>query len=346
MAKLIGTDPNQVPTNADLGTMAYQDYDQLAPSFYAGRKNLLLNSNFTISQRGSWTSATSVGSGAYTLDRWVTTIGSVTATLQTRQNQTLPNGQNVNTLRMVCTSGGSGYIQIRQLFDTDIGKFCRNQPVTFSVWMRTTKTDHDGFGPSILNPNVSWQTYGGPIIADGEWHLYKKTTTISNSAGTTAGDMAVAIQNNNTWVTGEEFEIALPQFEIGTSRSEFVYRPVHEELLECQRYFLIYRPNRENAVYTSFANKFHMGQLTLQGQMRTDPTATWYDGNMRFAQVGYNSVSATVANTQAHAFITTGMERQAIHFYIDRAAGGSNPTGDGVYNSEGSTARFFLDAEL
>jgi hypothetical protein len=25
MAKLIGTDPNQVPTNADLGTMAYQD---------------------------------------------------------------------------------------------------------------------------------------------------------------------------------------------------------------------------------------------------------------------------------------------------------------------------------
>ena len=237
MAKLIGTDPNQVPTNADLGTMAYQDYDQLAPSFYAGRKNLLLNSNFTISQRGSWTSATSVGSGEYTLDRWVTTIGGITATLQTRQNQTLPNGENVNTLRMVCTSGGSGYIQIRQLFDTDIGQFCRNQPVTFSVWMRTTKTDHDGFGPSILNPNVSWQTYGGPIIADGEWHLYKKTTTISNSAGTTAGDMAVAIQNNNTWVTGEEFEIALPQFEIGTSRSEFVYRPVPEELALCQRYY-------------------------------------------------------------------------------------------------------------
>ncbi len=237
MAKLIGTDPNQVPTNADLGTMAYQDYDQLAPSFYAGRKNLLLNSNFTISQRGSWTSATSVGSGEYTLDRWVTTIGTVTATLQTRQNQTLPNGENVNTLRMVCTSGGSGYIQIRQLFDKDIGQFCRNQPVTFSVWMRTTKTDHNTFGPSILNPNVSWQTYGGPIIADGEWHLYKKTTTISNSAGTTAGDMAVAIQNNNTWVTGEEFEIALPQFEIGTSRSEFVHRPVHEELAACQRYY-------------------------------------------------------------------------------------------------------------
>ncbi len=29
MAKLIGTDPNQVPTNADLGTMAYQDKDNV-----------------------------------------------------------------------------------------------------------------------------------------------------------------------------------------------------------------------------------------------------------------------------------------------------------------------------
>ena len=28
MAKLIGTDPNQVPTNADLGTMAYQDAER------------------------------------------------------------------------------------------------------------------------------------------------------------------------------------------------------------------------------------------------------------------------------------------------------------------------------
>jgi hypothetical protein len=30
MAKLIGTAPNQVPTNADLGTMAYLDYDNFA----------------------------------------------------------------------------------------------------------------------------------------------------------------------------------------------------------------------------------------------------------------------------------------------------------------------------
>lgn len=29
MAKLIGTNPNQVPTNADLGSMAYQDKDNL-----------------------------------------------------------------------------------------------------------------------------------------------------------------------------------------------------------------------------------------------------------------------------------------------------------------------------
>ena len=36
MAKLIGTDPNQVPTNADLGTMAYQDH---RPAYFSVSRN-------------------------------------------------------------------------------------------------------------------------------------------------------------------------------------------------------------------------------------------------------------------------------------------------------------------
>jgi hypothetical protein len=36
MAKLIGTDPNQVPTNADLGTMAYQSH---RPAYFSVSRN-------------------------------------------------------------------------------------------------------------------------------------------------------------------------------------------------------------------------------------------------------------------------------------------------------------------
>jgi hypothetical protein len=69
MAKLIGTDPNQVPTNADLGTMAYQDYDVVAPQFLAGRRNLIINGDMRIAQRGTSTTR-SAGGSLYCLDRF------------------------------------------------------------------------------------------------------------------------------------------------------------------------------------------------------------------------------------------------------------------------------------
>jgi hypothetical protein len=67
MAKLIGTDPNQVPTNADLGTMAYLDYNTLKPQLLAGgNRNLIINGAMRVAQRG--TSSTS--NGFQTVDRF------------------------------------------------------------------------------------------------------------------------------------------------------------------------------------------------------------------------------------------------------------------------------------
>ena len=66
MGKLIGTDPNQVPTNADLGTMSFQDYDVAAPLLIGGRRNIFINGGFNVAQRG--TSFTQ-SSGGYMLDR-------------------------------------------------------------------------------------------------------------------------------------------------------------------------------------------------------------------------------------------------------------------------------------
>ena len=46
----------------------------------AGRKNLMINGGFEVSQRGNYTSATSAAHNVYYLDRWKADIGSVTAT--------------------------------------------------------------------------------------------------------------------------------------------------------------------------------------------------------------------------------------------------------------------------
>jgi len=51
MAKLIGNGPNQVPTNGDLGTLAFQDSDSVAVENLKVSE-LLIDSSGTISQNG------------------------------------------------------------------------------------------------------------------------------------------------------------------------------------------------------------------------------------------------------------------------------------------------------
>lgn len=71
MSKLIGTNPNQVPTNADLGTMAYMDYDAVSPVLRSGRKNLIVNGAMQVWQRALTYSA-GQADGYLAADRWRT----------------------------------------------------------------------------------------------------------------------------------------------------------------------------------------------------------------------------------------------------------------------------------
>jgi hypothetical protein len=352
----------------------------------AGRRNLIINGDMRIAQRG--TSFTSSGSGLFTLDRWVSGVHTGTGDGNMTQETDAPTAIQSGTafthsLKFQVTTANTNIqatdrkyhvyrIEGQDLAPAGFGQ-AGQRYMTLSFWHKHTKTGTHSLAINNAARNRSypmeytqattntWEkaelTF--PVDTTGTWlggngigmWIFFGAAFGSNYAGTvnqwgSSQKYGTANQVNNYDSTSNSMQFTGVQLELGKVATPFEHRSYSEELAACQRYFQIYKPNRENAVYFSYNPKFHMGQLTLQGQMRTDPTATWYDGNMRFAQVGYNSVSATMANTQAHTFITTGMERQAIHFNIARAAGGSTPTGDGVYNSEGSTARFFIDAEL
>ena len=100
MGKLIGTDPNQVPANASLGTMSFQDYDVVAPLLIGGRRNIITNGNFNIAQRG--TSFTQ-SSGGYMLDRWTSYIGEGTWTVS-QDNDVPPGGYSKSMKWLVSTA--------------------------------------------------------------------------------------------------------------------------------------------------------------------------------------------------------------------------------------------------
>jgi hypothetical protein len=60
MAKLIGNAPNQVPTNADLGSMAFEDrtnYITKSAPVYQPFRNIIINGDMSIAQRGTSTAS-------------------------------------------------------------------------------------------------------------------------------------------------------------------------------------------------------------------------------------------------------------------------------------------------
>ena len=102
MGKLIGTDPNQVPTNANLGTMSFQDYDVAAPMLIGGRRNIFINGGFNVAQRG--TSFTQ-SSGGYMLDRWTSYIGEGTWTVS--QDTDVPPGGYSKSMKWLVSTADS-----------------------------------------------------------------------------------------------------------------------------------------------------------------------------------------------------------------------------------------------
>lgn len=105
--QLFGKKPNQIPTNADLGGMAYQDPKAVTltgnltvPSInggqFAGHRNKIINGAFSINQRG-YASGGATTAGQYTLDRWkVSGTGGVTfSTSANKTTVTIPAGQTL-----------------------------------------------------------------------------------------------------------------------------------------------------------------------------------------------------------------------------------------------------------
>jgi len=224
--------------------------------FMAARKNLIINGNFDIWQRG--TSFTSSGYGA---DRY--NIFETTSTMTfTRQGfttgQTDVPGEPRYYARQVVTTGGgagseTGFYQPIEDIRTTAGKtitlsFYGKADAAKDVAVEWFQTFGTGGSPSsnvaghdvtTLNFTTSWQKF---II----------TTALPSIAGETIGtdenSWAAAVfwtdggadsnsRNNSLGNQSGTFEFANIQIEYGSEATDFEYRSIGEELTLCQRYF-------------------------------------------------------------------------------------------------------------
>lgn len=204
----------------------------------AGRKNLLINGDFKISQRGDYSSATSVSSSNYYLDRWKTDISGPSATIQ-RQTVTLPDGTQTYSAKMAATSTSSnGYLQLQQF--VEIFPYMQGRTVTMSAWVRSNRQVRLRMEATSGNYD-SLKYHSG----NGNWEYLTQTLTLGtslsslrfgvilwNSSGANTGS---ATGSNIT--NGDYLEFANYQVEFGKVGSPFEYRSIGEELALCQRYY-------------------------------------------------------------------------------------------------------------
>jgi len=233
----------------------------------AGRKNLIINGDFKISQRGNYTSSTNMVNNTYYLDRWISDHGNTVTATFTHITTNLPKqyrNETNNGLKFEATSSNSNaYLGFRQKYEFMShldGKF-----VTISAWVKSNK-------PAVI---INYDGSGAPYdyaqhSGSGQWEYLSYTTFINS---TTYNYFDIFLINPITYSyvpisSGDYVEVTNYQVEVGKNATEFEHRSYGEELALCQRY---YQKHTTSADYRVAAIRSNGGstQGTIQYLYRT-----------------------------------------------------------------------------
>ena len=319
-----------------------------------GRKNVLINGDFKISQRGTYTSATAVTDDAYYLDRWKMRENGTAITITHNKDISIAEagGIKTNALKIDITSSNNGYWAIRQIVEDYAA--VSGQTVTFSCWIR-------GVGPKVF-----FRLWGVTNIGHGhalteDWQLYTETFTSPACTQATDGNNGFSASITNYAEatvynhTADWCEIALFQIEIGRSPTPFEFRTEAEELALCQRYFTVWPPRSGGIpawpVYTGGSQA--VACIWIPHTMRTTPTPTDAGtGTSTTTGHTYNNNGTSVSTRYANGTSPTlscGGDSDNGHYGINMhfgSYGGSGGHEADTASWNGTSPGIFLDAEL
>jgi hypothetical protein len=237
----------------------------------AGRKNWIINGDFQISQRGAYSSATSLTATAvYYLDRFKSEHDNISGTIVRQTNQTV-NGKITDTMRLTATAGSNGRVDTVQIIEDEV---FNSQTVTVSAWVISNSASARLI---IHQSGANIQTSSNAHTGGGAYELLKATVTCASNAGQLHIYMGIqaAATGNVAIANGDYFKMAFLQLELGSVATDFEHRSYGEELALCQRYY--WKPNLH--VYTGFTDGNTSTRVSANGQfpvtMRSGPTFTY-----------------------------------------------------------------------
>jgi len=256
----------------------------------AGRRNLIINGENKISQRGDYTSATAVSDGVYYIDRWKAYENGVTATLTHKQNQTLPDGSVSHTQRYDVTVAGTGYIGAQQILEEalTVGRY-----YTISAWVKSDDSNMNLFASGGHQRSFH--------SGSGEWEKLS-ITWLEQGQGNSYG-LINYTSGGNPMVVGNFVEFTQVQLELGKVATPFEHRSYGEELALCLRYCYVLDStnDRYNFTGTNYTSSNTYFKVQYPVMMRTDPTTsvnTLTANSYSAGAVTANGVGVSVNNTR------------------------------------------------
>ena len=299
---------------------------KVANAFPFGRRNLLINGDFQVWQRG-----TSGTVNSYTCDRWYGWGNQHALTQREAENGTHNSGRFA--LRVAHNDATSStFSSIAQTIETIDAAQCRGKKVTFSIDVKkgsaftgtltlqiVTRTDQQG----TINTGTRQVLVTEDITSSLTTDLQRFTCTTSSVCAQNIRVIGVNINHTNTSGTDANnyFQVERAQLEIGENATPFETTTAADNLARCYRYYF----RQQMTIYDVYAlghvistNKPRI-LFPLPVPMRAMPTVTnggnlyvWYNAGGSIVQV-QNPVRAYMDSNRTE--ITT--------VYLDHDASGT-----------------------
>jgi len=282
----------------------------------AGRRNILINGDFQVSQRGDYSSASSLSEAVYFVDRWRTRNSFSMIATKTHSTRKVTLNQ---------TSAGIGSIRIDQKVEIIDNEQYTDKYMTLSADVKSNDSNariavyHEGWDPNNTQHSGSgvWERltltfWTGTLVTGNEFSIQ------IGIDGDSSADVSIA--------AGAYIEIKNVQLEFGKVATPFEHRSYGEELALCKRYFQKFGigvPGYSNSSGSAISFAFR-----FTPEMRAQPTVSINNTTFAFADTfvsvknasspsisynGFTQVSGSEV-TGGELQITTGTNTTANNF--------------------------------
>jgi len=347
------------------------------PSAAVG-KNLIINGDMRINQRGNYSTTVNSTSVTYAVDRWLGRgkgSAGVFNILATAENSNGFNNHVVLDVTTASTPSGTDSYRFQQMIEGyNIGKLnwgtASAKSITLSFWVKSTLTGT--FGGSIANGDYNrFNPFSYTISAANTWE-YKTVTIAGDTSGTwnttnglgmrvnfsigagsdrlgTAGTWTSSVlegvtgQTNHIATNGSNLRITGVQVEEGTSATDFEHLQYGQQLALCQRYYYIPAQgvNSEINVGWYYNSTWMSSAIDMPVPMRVKPTLTDTTGSGYYTIYRNNAADALNSLTLENS----NNNHTCVSIYNNSDVSGTGGQA-GILRATNSSAKLELDSEL